>query len=692
MVRLADGDIIKVGTTELLFKSLWLPPVGVRAHDDQPRRRRLVAARAIDRGDARRSRLCADLAGRRGAAAGPTLITTRPTVDADDRRAHASSWAASTRAAARSRRPASSCCSTASASDAPPVTQSLADWATAVAEGEHDLAPAAQRRPGLPLDRAACRPACSTASTPSSSACRRARVVYPTIYGRMRQGRARLTAADVSRLDELPYLEAYRPNLIDAVRLDLGDLAADPAPLQDPAARDRRARLRRSQGRGPGRLRGARARAPRRRASRRSSSAFPAPDADAAQASANLARPARRRGRRAAPARAAGGSREHARVAGAGHRRSAARAACHAPGAGACSAARTAVGAPERRRRPAAGRRHGRRSRSAPGKLRVAARWALARRGGAARPASAIVVMRRRSVGGADARTTRILQRRARSHPPRRLAAARRRGADAQLPRVGRRARRHRSRAVLRSALPLLPDAARAGCACRRSAICSPRSRSTARCSTTRWPPCWPRRSPTARRPIRRRRRWRRASAPTSARPSPASASIGWPRRCAPPRRPTRRWPRRARAASWSRSRTRCAPRGGALGIVVGWLVRAGGSGRRGETLRLGDARTLIGLSGSCAIRLSHGSHRRGRARRGHARGRASSSIAPLGGPVTVEGAAIDKRHALTDGETIGIGDGLFVFKSASAGNLSSSEPDAGRGARPAAARGRRRG
>src|SRR6185295_14974770 len=36
--------------------------------------------------------------------------------------------------------------------------------------------------------------------------------------------------------------------------------------------------------------------------------------------------------------------------------------------------------------------------------------------------------------------------------------------------------------------------------------------------------------------------------------------------------------------------------RGGALGILVGWLVRAGGSGRRGETLRLGDGRTVIGL------------------------------------------------------------------------------------------------
>ena len=30
-MKLADGDIIKVGSTELLFKSLWLPPPGRRA-------------------------------------------------------------------------------------------------------------------------------------------------------------------------------------------------------------------------------------------------------------------------------------------------------------------------------------------------------------------------------------------------------------------------------------------------------------------------------------------------------------------------------------------------------------------------------------------------------------------------------------------------------------------------------------
>jgi hypothetical protein len=57
-------------------------------------------------------------------------------------------------------------------------------------------------------------------------------VVYPTIYGRLRQGRARLIAGDISRLDEVPYLDGYRPNMIDAVRMNLVDLANDPASLK----------------------------------------------------------------------------------------------------------------------------------------------------------------------------------------------------------------------------------------------------------------------------------------------------------------------------------------------------------------------------------------------------------------------------------------------------------------------------
>ena len=98
----------------------------------------------------------------------------------------------------------------------------------------------------------------------------------------------------------------------------------------------------------------------------------------------------------------------------------------------------------------------------------------------------------------------------------------------------------------------------------------------------------------------------------------------------------------------------------------------------------------MIGLSGSCQIRLSQ-DHTVAAEHAEVTLEGGEFAITPLGGPVTVEGAAVDKRRALTDGETIGIGDGLFIFKSASAGNLSSSEPDASRGARPAAARSARR-
>src|SRR6185436_15740977 len=115
--------------------------------------------------------------------------------------------------------------------------------------------------------------------------------------------------------------------------------------------------------------------------------------------------------------------------------------------------------------------------------------------------------------------------------------------------------------------------------------------------------------------------------------------------------------------------------------------VRAGGSGRRGETLRLGDGRTVIGLAQGCAIRLSQDPTVAGEHAQVTLEG-AEFAISPIGGPVTVEGSPVDRRRVLTDGETIGIGDGLFIFKSASAGNLSSSEPTAaGRGTRPAVAR-----
>lgn len=56
--------------------------------------------------------------------------------------------------------------------------------------------------------------------------------VLPTIYGRLRQGRARLPAANISRLDEAPVLPGDRPNMVAAVRLDLADLASEATPLK----------------------------------------------------------------------------------------------------------------------------------------------------------------------------------------------------------------------------------------------------------------------------------------------------------------------------------------------------------------------------------------------------------------------------------------------------------------------------
>ena len=91
----------------------------------------------------------------------------------------------------------------------------------------------------------------------------------------------------------------------------------------------------------------------------------------------------------------------------------------------------------------------------------------------------------------------------------------------------------------------------------------------------------------------------------------------------------------------------------------------------------------MIGLSGSCQIRLSQ-DHTVAAEHAEVTLEDGEFAIAPLGGPVTVEGSAVDKRTPLTDGETIGIGDGLFIFKSASAGNLS-SEPSSGRGRTTAA-------
>lgn len=113
---------------------------------------------------------------------------------------------------------------------------------------------------------------------------------------------------------------------------------------------------------------------------------------------------------------------------------------------------------------------------------------------------------------------------------------------------------------------------------------------------------------------------------------------------------------------------------GGARGVQVGWLVRSGGPGRRGETLRLGEGRTLLGQGPSCTLRISGDAAIAAE----HAEFSIENGefvIVPREGGVSVEGQNVERRHNLSDGETIAIGNSLFVFKSASSGNLSTVAP-----------------
>ena len=151
-------------------------------------------------------------------AVGPALLTTRPVYDADaDELAF---FVGGFNDAGRSLKATSlELTIDGQKSEAPPVTQSLSDWATASSEGSKTWKPPLsvglvylwiEHIPPGVLDGIQA----FFQRVPSRT------VVYPTVYGRMRQGRARLTAADVSRLGDVPYIEGNRPNLIEAVRLD----------------------------------------------------------------------------------------------------------------------------------------------------------------------------------------------------------------------------------------------------------------------------------------------------------------------------------------------------------------------------------------------------------------------------------------------------------------------------------------
>ena len=107
--------------------------------------------------------------------------------------------------------------------------------------------------------------------------------------------------------------------------------------------------------------------------------------------------------------------------------------------------------------------------------------------------------------------------------------------------------------------------------------------------------------------------------------------------------------------------------------VCVGWLVRAGGPGRRGETLKLGNERTVIGQGSACGIQLA-GDPSIAPAHAAISMEGGEFSIEPVGGSVKVEGETVSGRRTLVDGETIELGGGIYVFKVASVFNLNAAQ------------------
>jgi len=108
--------------------------------------------------------------------------------------------------------------------------------------------------------------------------------------------------------------------------------------------------------------------------------------------------------------------------------------------------------------------------------------------------------------------------------------------------------------------------------------------------------------------------------------------------------------------------------------VTVGWLVRAAGQGMRGQTLRLPSGRAVLGRDPGCDVRLEADAqvaqqHAAISERRG------SFYIEPLQGTIKVETRPASGRVPLGDGDTIEIGQSRLVFKCVSAGHVGQSRP-----------------
>ncbi|MES1207869.1 MAG: FHA domain-containing protein [Pseudomonadota bacterium] len=553
----------------------------------------------------------------------------------------------------------------------PTATQSLGDWATTSAEGSQTWRPPVsvglvylwvQGVPPSVLDGVQGFFRRVPSRTP----------VYPTIYGRMRQGRARLTAADVSRLGDVAHLEGYRPNLIDALRLDLSDLTGDAAALKLMLVVTDGRDFADPKGDGPGDF-ASLGREIRKAGVTPLVVAFPPPEADAAQAAANLrdlhesaggflrtvdqvqdienvleslgqAVADLQRVRLATPASWSffGGShRITLRLTASDGQRLTADAGSVAVGAGrlwliviALVLALLVVGAVLaltvfRRAPPAA----------ADDDALLTAAHDLIRRG--ASPQRAVEELTRgfpMLVGSLVDVDPELL-----SDP--RFPFFRTRPGRLRMQEIRDiLARKSRDRPLLGPALAgVLAEAVQARVPADKAA-----ETLAARVSADEL-------TAFAGLDLEQLAEALQASSGTH-------SSLGTPR---------------ARGVAVS-VQDALRSGGAARGILVGWLVRAGGPGTRGETLRIGDKGAVMGRAPDCLIRVT-GDPTVAAEHAEFSIDQGQFAVAPKEGVVSVEGKKVEWRHMLTDGETIAIGEGLFVFKSASAGNLTraASEPPA---------------
>jgi hypothetical protein len=548
---------------------------------------------------------------------------------------------------------------------APVAVQTLSDWAAASAEASASFRPSAavglvylwiEGVPPAVLDGIHS----FFQRIPSRT------VVYPTIYGRLRQGRARLTAGDISRLDEVPYLDGYRPNLIDAIKLNAADLAVDPAALKVLLLVTDGRDFADPKGEGPGNF--AALGAQLRRAGITLLAARYRPEADAAQAATNLRD----------LHDAAGG------FLGARDQVEDLENTLESLGQAVADLQRVELEVPWTWRLLGGSHRFSARLTGADGEAMTidagtvtvgpgGARWLmflLILAAGATAAGMTMMALRRRGDGGGAPVSADALV--AAAHDLIRRGASPERAAeelvrrfpeapallanvdegllvDPRFPYLRTRPGRKRMQEIRDLVAERSGESAGLG-------------ESLARVLAE---------AVAAQMPAEEAAEKVNAHATAEERAAFVGLDLG--RLAEALRGAARAHPPlgtpRARGIAVAIQDALRTGENASRGVAVGWLVRAGGPGRRGETLRLAPERTVIGSGATCGLRIMDDPALAPE----HAEIVADDeefTIAPLGGVVRLEGQPVTRRQALVDGETIDLGGGMYVFKSASVGNL----------------------